>query len=222
LFIEEARKHQVLPLDDRRIERFDARVAGRPVVVSGETQLLYAGVGRLTEATVLNTKNRSHAVTAQVTVAGDAPNGVIMAQGGEFGGWSLYLLDGRPVYCHNFLGVQRFKVAVGEAVGSGTHEVRMDFAYDGGGLGKGGTVTLSIDGQPVGEGRLPMTVPMLYSLDETADIGRDTASPVSDDYTGPGSVFQGSVAWVRLDVGAAAAEQQIPAEDRLRIAFARQ
>jgi arylsulfatase len=219
-FLEEAGKFQVLPLDDRRIERFDARVAGRPVIVAGETQTLYSGVGRLTEATVLNTKNRSHAVTAQVTVAGDRASGVIMAQGGEFGGWSLYLKDGRPVYCHNFLGVQQFKVAAGEALGAGTHEVRMHFAYDGGGLGKGGTVTLSVDGRQVGEGRVGATVPMIFSLDETADIGRDTASPVSNDYTGAGSVFEGTVAWVRLDVGQAIDE--IPPEDRLRIAFARQ
>ena len=171
---------------------------------------------------MLNLKNRSHAVTAQVTVATEGAGGVIMAQGGEFGGWSLYLVDGVPTYCHNFLGVRRFKVAADEPVGAGSHEVRMDFAYDGGGLGKGGTVTLSIDGRRVGEGRVEATVPMLFSLDETADIGRDTASPVSDDYTGPGSVFEGSVAWVRLDVGDAALEQEIPAEDRLRIAFARQ
>jgi arylsulfatase A-like enzyme len=220
LFLQEAAKYQVLPLDDRRIERFDARVAGRPVVVAGDSQVLYGGVGRLTEATVLNMKNRSHAVTARIAVANDQARGVIMAQGGAFGGWSLYLRDGRPVYCHNFLGVQRFKVAAEEPVGPGSHEVRMDFAYDGGGLGKGGTVTLSIDGRAVGTGRIGATVPMLFSLDETADIGRDTASPVSDDYDGPGSEFQGSITYVRLDVGEALNE--VPAEDRLRIAFARQ
>ena len=222
LFLEEARKFQVLPLDDRRIERFDARVAGRPVIVAGETQTLYAGVGRLTESTVLNVKNRSHAVTARVTVPAAGAGGVIMAQGGEFGGWSLYLHGGRPAYCHNFLGIQRFKVVADEAVAPGTHEVRMDFAYDGGGLGKGGTVTLSFVGGMVGGGRVAATVPMLFSLDETADIGRDTASPVSDDYTARDSVFEGSVEWVRLDVGEAALDQEVPGEDRARIAFARQ
>ncbi|HEX5829012.1 MAG TPA: arylsulfatase [Candidatus Limnocylindrales bacterium] len=222
LFIEEARKFNVLPLDDRRIERFDARVAGRPVIAAGESQMLYGGVGRLTEATVLSLKNRSHAVTSRVTVSDASGTGVIMAQGGEFGGWALYLVDGRPAYCHNFLGLQRFKVAAGEAVGAGSHEVRMDFAYDGGGLGKGGTVTLSVDGRPVGEGRIGATVPMLFSLDETADIGRDTASPVSDDYTAERSAFPGTVEWVRLDIGDAAQAHEVPAEDRIRIAFARQ
>ena len=221
LFIEEARKYQVLPLDDRRVERFDARVAGRPILVRGDSQVLYSGMGRLTEATVLNVKNRSHAVTAQVVVAEGGAAGVIFAQGGEFGGWALYVSDGRPTYCHNFLGLQRFKVQ-GEAIlEPGPHEVRMELAYDGGGLGKGGTVSLYVDGRSVGEGRIAATVPFLYSLDETADIGRDTASPVSDDYTGEESVFRGRVEQVRIDVGEAA-EQQVPPEDRLRIAMARQ
>ena len=221
LFIEEARKYQVLPLDDRRVERFDARVAGRPVLVRGDSQTLFAGMGRLTEATVLNVKNRSHAVTARVTVAEGGAGGVIFAQGGEFGGWALYVTDGRPTYCHNFLGLQRFKVQGDAQLEPGPHEVRMEFAYDGGGLGKGGTVSLSVDGRSVGEGRIGATVPMLYSLDETADIGRDTASPVSDDYTGEESLFRGRVDWVRIDVGEAA-DQQVPPEDRLRIALARQ
>jgi arylsulfatase len=221
LFLEEARKYQVLPLDDRRVERFDARVAGRPVLVRGETQTLFAGMGRLTEATVLNVKNRSHAVTARVVVAEGGSGGVIMAQGGEFGGWSLYVADGRPTYCHNFLGLQRFKVQAEARLEPGPHEVRMELAYDGGGLGKGGTVSLVVDGQRVGEGRIAATVPMVYSLDETADIGRDTASPVSDDYSGEESIFRGTVEWVRIDVGEAV-EQDVPPEDRLRIAMARQ
>jgi arylsulfatase len=221
LFIEEARKYQVLPLDDRRVERFDARVAGRPVLVRGDSQVLYSGMGRLTEATVLNVKNRSHAVTAQVVVAEGGAAGVIFAQGGEFGGWALYVSDGRPTYCHNFLGLQRFKVQGEATLEPGPHEVRMELAYDGGGLGKGGTVSLYVDGRSVGEGRIAATVPFLYSLDETADIGRDTASPVSDDYTGEESVFRGRVEQVRIDVGEAA-EQQVPPEDRLRIAMARQ
>jgi arylsulfatase A-like enzyme len=221
LFIEEARRYQVLPLDDRRVERFDARVAGRPVLVRGDSQVLFAGMGRLTEATVLNVKNRSHAVTAQIVVAESGAGGVVIAQGGEFGGWSLYVKDGRPAYCHNFLGLQRFKVQGDASLAPGTHEVRMEFAYDGGGLGKGGTVSLAVDGRTVGEGRIVATVPFLYSLDETADIGRDTASPVSDDYSGEESIFRGTVEWVRIDVGEAA-EQQVPPEDRLRIALARQ
>jgi len=221
LFLEEARRYQVLPLDDRRVERFDARIAGRPVLVQGDSQVLYAGMGRLTEATVLNVKNRSHAVTARVTVAPDGAGGVIIAQGGEFGGWALYVTNGRLTYCHNFLGLQRFKVQAEARLEPGAHEVRMELAYDGGGLGKGGTVSLSVDGQAAGAGPIGATVPMVYSLDETTDIGRDTASPVSDDYTADESIFRGTVEWVRIDIGDAV-EPQLPPEDRLRIAMARQ
>jgi arylsulfatase len=177
-------------------------------------------MGRLNEATVLNVKNRSHEVTAQVTVADGGASGVIIAQGGEFGGWSLYVADGRPTYCHNFLGLQRFKVRGQARLEPGPHEVRMAFAYDGGGMGKGGTVSFFVDGQPTGQGRIDATVPLIYSLDETTDIGRDTASPVSDDYTGEESSFRGTVEWVRIDVGEAL--EPVPPEDRLRIAMARQ
>jgi arylsulfatase len=223
LFLEEAARFQVLPIDDRRVERLDPATAGRPVLVKGMSQTLFGGMGRLTEATMLNVKNRSHAVTAQVTVPDGAASGVIVAQGGAFGGWSLYTRDGRLVYCHNFLGLQRFKVAAESALPSGVHVVRMEFAYDGGGMGKGGTVTLYTDESPVGEGRVEATVPIIYSLDETADIGRDTASPVSDDYAAEDSAFRGTIAWVRIDLDAVTdGVDPVPPEDRLRVALARQ
>jgi len=226
LFLEEAGRYGVLPIDDRRVERLDPATAGRPVLVKGTSQVLFGGMGRLTEATMLNVKNRSHAVTAQLTVPEGGANGVsgvIVAQGGAFGGWSLYAKDGRLVYCHNFLGLRRFKVAAAEALPPGLHSVRMEFAYDGGGMGKGGTVTLYTDERPVGEGRVEATVPIIYSLDETADIGRDTASPVSDDYTAADSAFTGTIAWVRIDLDAiTGGVDLVPAEDRLRVALARQ
>jgi arylsulfatase len=224
LFLQEAGRYQVLPIDDRRVERLDPATAGRPVLVQGTSQLLFGGMGRLTEATMLNVKNRSHAVTAQITVPEGGASGVIIAQGGAFGGWSLYLREGRPTYCHNFLGLRRFKVEADSVLTPGAHVVRMEFAYDGGGMGKGGSVTLYADERPVGEGRVEATVPIIYSLDETADIGRDSASPVSDDYSGPGSSFQGSIDWVRIDVGEAAqeADVHITLEQRLRAAMARQ
>jgi arylsulfatase len=223
LFLEEAARFQVLPIDDRRVERLDPATAGRPVLVKGMSQTLFGGMGRLTEATMLNVKNRSHAVTAQVTVPDGGASGVIVAQGGAFGGWSLYTRDGRLVYCHNFLGSQRFKVAAESALPSGVHVVRMEFAYDGGGMGKGGTVTLYTDESPVGEGRVEATVPIIYSLDETADIGRDTASPVSDDYAAEDSAFRGTIAWVRIDLDAVTdGVDPVPPEDRLRVALARQ
>ena len=203
LFLDEAGRYGVLPIDDRRVERLDPATAGRPTLVKGDSQLLFGGMGRLTEATMLNVKNRSHAVTAEITLPEGGASGVIIAQGGAFGGWSLYASDGRLVYCHNFLGLQRFKVAADSTLApGGTHVVRMEFAYDGGGMGKGGTVTLFTDEGLVGEGRVEATVPIIYSLDETADIGRDTASPVSDDYTAADSAFSGTVAWVRIDLDA--------------------
>ena len=139
LFLEEAGRYGVLPIDDRRVERLDPATAGRPTLVKGTSQVLFGGMGRLTEATMLNVKNRSHSVTAQLTVPeGGARDvrGVIVAQGGAFGGWSLYALDGRLVYCHNFLGLRRFKVVADESLPPGTHSVRMEFAYDGGGMGR--------------------------------------------------------------------------------------
>ena len=223
LFLEEAGRYGVLPIDDRRVERLDPATAGRPVLVKGDSQLLFGGMGRLTEATMLNVKNRSHAVTAQIHVPESGAEGVIIAQGGAFGGWSLYARDGRLVYCHNFLGLRRFKVVADSALPAGDHAVRMEFTYDGGGMGKGGTVTLYTDERPVGEGRVEATVPIIYSLDETADIGRDTASPVSDDYPAADSAFTGTIAWVRIDLDAiTGGVDPVPPEDRLRVALARQ
>jgi arylsulfatase A-like enzyme len=224
LWLEEARRYNVLPLDDRRIERFNSDLAGRPVLVKGNSQLLFGGMGRLTEASILNIKNKSHAVTAEVVVPESGAEGVIIAQGGAFAGWSLYAKDGKPRYCYNLLGLQRFTIGGDAAIPTGTHQVRMEFAYDGGGLGKGGAVTLYVDGTPVSEGRVEGTVPMVFSADETADIGRDSASPVSDDYAGETSIFTGTVNWVQIDLGEDAedADHLITPEERLRVAMARQ
>ena len=147
LFLIEAARYNVLPLDDRRVERFDAEMAGRPTLVRGRTQLLYGGTQRLSENATINLKNRSHSVTAEVTVPdGAAAAGVIITQGGAFGGWALYAVDGRPRYCYNFAGLQRFYVEGERAIPPGTHQIRLEFAYDGGGLGKGGSATLYPDG----------------------------------------------------------------------------
>jgi arylsulfatase len=224
LWLEEARKYNVLPLDDRRVERFNSDIAGRPTLIHGTSQVLFGGMGRLTENVLLNIKNKSHAVTAEIVVPAGGADGVVFAQGGEFGGWSLYLKEGVPTYCYNLFGLQRFKVAAASPVAAGTHQVRMEFAYDGAGLAKGGTVTLFVDGEPAGEGRVEATQPMAFSADETADVGRDTASPVSDDYRGESSVFTGVVRWVQIDLGEDAedADHLISPEERLRVAMARQ
>jgi arylsulfatase A-like enzyme len=225
LFLIEAAKYNVLPLDDRRVERFNPDLAGRPTLVKGDTQLLFGAMGRLTENSVVNIKNKSHAVTAQLDVpAGATPNGVIVAQGGAFGGWTLYVKDGKPAYCYNLFGIEQFKTYGETALASGEHQVRMEFAYDGGGLAKGGAVTLYVDGAKVGEGRVGATQPMVFSADETTDVGSDSATPVSDDYGPRDSKFNGRIQWVQIDLGddAKDADHLISPEERYRVAMARQ
>jgi arylsulfatase A-like enzyme len=224
LFLIEAGKYNVLPLDDRRFERFNPDLAGRPQLVGGNSQLLFGGMGRLSENSVVAMKNKSHAVTAQIKVPDTGANGVIISQGGAFGGFSLYTTDGKPAYCYNLFGLQRFKVYGSDPIPAGEHQVRMEFTYDGGGLGKGGEVVLYVDGEPVGEGRVDATVPMLFSADETTDVGSDSATPVSDDYGPKDSGFTGRVGWVQLDIDAAAedVDHLISPEERLHVAMARQ
>jgi arylsulfatase A-like enzyme len=194
LFLLEASKYNVFPLDDRRVERFSPDLACRPQLIRGRSQLLFGGMGRLSENSVVVIKNKSHAVTAQLVVPDRGADGVIISQGGAFGGWTLYATDGgRPAYCYNLFGLQRFKVYGEQPIPAGEHQVRAEFAYDGGGLGKGGTVTLYVDGAKAGEGRVQATVPMAFSADETTDVGSDTAIPVSDDYGPKTSVFTGRV-----------------------------
>ncbi len=224
LFLLEAGKYNVFPLDDRRVERFNADLAGRPQLIRGNRQLLFGGMGRLSENSVVVIKNKSHAVTAQIVVPDSGAQGVIVAQGGAFGGWSLFATGGRPAYCYNLFGLQRFKVSGDKPIPPGEHQVRMEFAYDGGGLAKGGTVALYVDGEKVGQGRVDATVPMLFSADETTDVGSDSATPVSDDYGPKDSAFTGRVRWVQIDLGEDAqdADHLISPEERLRIAMARQ
>jgi arylsulfatase len=221
-FLIECVRYNVLPLDDRRVERLDAQWAGRPTLIKGSRQLLFSGMGRLSEYSVLNLKNRSHAVTAEVVLPEAEANGVIIAQGGAFGGWSLYALNGRLKYCYNLFGVKQFYTESSEALPAGQHQVRMEFAYDGGGLAKGGQVTLFVDGQKVGEGQLPATQPLIFSADETCDIGSETGSPVSPDYTAETSRFNGVINWIQLDQGADDYDHLISPEERLTVAMARQ
>ena len=224
LFLIEAVKHDVLPLDDRRVERFLPAMAGRPALIQGNSQLLFEGMGRLSENSVLVLKNMSHAVTAQVEVPEEGGEGVIIAQGGAFGGWSLYLHEGKPVYCYNLFGTQRLKVGGEAPVPAGEHQVRMEFAYDGGGLGKGGDVTLHVDGEKVAESRIEATQPVVFSADETTDVGSDAGTPVSDDYGEGDSSFNGRIRWVQIDAGEDAedADHLISPDERLRVAMARQ
>ena len=223
LFLIEATKYNVLPLDDRGIERALPEVAGRPTLVQGDRQLLFGGMGRLSESSVVSIKNKSHAVTAEIEVPDGGAQGVIVAQGGSIGGWSLYVKDGKPRYCYNLLGIQRFYVDSDKDVPAGTHQVRVEFDYDGPGLGKGGTATLYLDGDKVGEGKVAATAAMIFSADDTCDVGEENGALVADDYPVP-NTFTGEVNWVEIDVSKAAADadHQIDPDELLRVAMARQ
>jgi arylsulfatase len=202
LFILEAAKYNVFPIDDRTGERFNATIAGRPELQSGRTtQRFGAGMSLLTENTVLNVKNRSHVVSAQLTVPDGGANGVIIAQGGRFAGWALYVLNGRLAYSHNWFSSEIYTVTAPDPLPIGEVEVQYQFDFDGGHPGAGGSGTLLVNGAVVVEGRIEKTVPFVFSADETMDIGRDTASPVVDDYgEGSENVFTGKIAWVQIDI----------------------
>jgi arylsulfatase len=222
LWLIEATKYNVLPLDDRTAERFDPGMAGRPTLIRGNSQLFFAGMGRLSENSVVSIKNKSFSVTAEVDVPSGGAEGVIIAQGGRFGGWCVYVKDGKAKFVYNVLGIQEFATAADAPVPEGTHQVRVEFAYDGGGLAKGGDVTLFYDGTAVGKGRVGATQPMVFSADETTDIGYESGTTVTADYTAHGSRFTGRINWVQLDVGTDDHDHFIEPEERLRIAMARQ
>jgi len=222
LWLIEATKYNVIPLDDRTGERINPDLAGRPTLIHGTSQVLYGHMGRLSENSVVNIKNKSFSVTANITVPEDGAEGVIIAQGGRFGGWAVHVKDGHLKFTYNVLGIHEFGVTAEEPIPAGEHQVRAEFAYDGGGLAKGGTVTLYHDGAEVGEGRVEMTQPMIFSADETTDIGRETGTTVSSDYSAATSRFTGKVAWVQIDLGDDDNDHHIDDEERLRIALARQ
>jgi arylsulfatase len=224
LWLIEATRYNVLPLDDRGAERFNPDLAGRPVLIRGNTQLLFGGMGRLSENSVISIKNKSHSVTAEIDVPASGAEGVIITQGGNIGGWSLYARGGKLKYCYNLLGVKYTYVEAESALPEGQHQVRMEFAYDGGGLGKGGTVSLFVDGKKVGEGKVAATAPMIFSCDDGCDIGVDTGAPVSQDYESRGSEFSGRVRGVQIAVAEAAedADHLIQPEEAVRVAMARQ
>jgi len=224
LFDLEASKYNVFPLDDRKAERVNPDLAGRPQVVHGSTQLLFPGMRRLGENTAINIKNKSHSVSAELEIPSSGANGVIVAQGGHMGGWSLYAHEGALKYHYNFLGLLRFTVAADSKLPSGKHQVRMEFTYDGGGFGKGASVALYVNGAKVGEGRIARTHAFLFSMDETMDVGCEVGEPVSPDYGPKGNAFTGKIHWVQIDVDAAAKDDdhKIGADERFMIAMGRQ
>ena len=192
----------MLPLDDRLLERLNAALVGRPDLMGGRTSLtVYEGMVGMTENVFINVKNRSHTITAEVQIPKGGGNGVILAQAGRFGGWSLYLKDGKPRYAYNFLGLKTYKVTAPEALPAGKATLRFAFTYDGGGLGKGGTGTIFVNGKKVAEGRIDRTQGNVFSADEGADVGLDGETPVTDDYKEGDNKFTGKIKKVVIEVG---------------------
>jgi arylsulfatase len=224
LWLIEAARYKVLPIDDRVVEKLNPDTAGRPTLVKGNTQILFEGMGRLPENCVISLKNKSHSVTAQIIVPEGGAEGVIIAQGANIGGWSLYAKKGKLKYCYNVAGVHHFFVESEGPLPSGEHQVRMEFAYAGGGLGKGGKVTLFVDGKKTGEGNIPMTHAMIFSADDGCDVGEDSGAPVSPDYGPKGNAFNGKVKGVQLAIieSAENSDHMVNPEDAIRIAMARQ
>jgi arylsulfatase A-like enzyme len=202
LFMTEAVKYHVLPLDDRSIERLDPAVAGRPDLMGARSSLsLYTGMTGMMENTFINVKNRSSSIAAEIEIPQGGASGVILAQGGRFGGWSLYLTEGKPSYTYNWIGLARYTVAAQDPVPAGKATITVDFAYDGGGRGKGGSVTLSVNGRKVAEGRVDRTNAFLFSTDEGADVGMDEDTPVAEVYqAGAKSRFTGTINKVTIEV----------------------
>ncbi len=222
LWLIEAVKYNVLPIDDRRFERLNPTIAGRPQLVTGTKQVLFPGMKRLSEHSVIDIKNRSFSVTAALeTPKNDPTDGVVIAQGGRFGGWALYVRENCVKFVYNLLGMSEFVIGATEDLPSGTHQIRARFDYDGGGLAKGGDVTLYIDGRSVGTGRVDGTQPMVFSADETTDIGDDFGMPVSDDYAGR-SKFNGRIDVVQIDVGDDDHSHLIDPAEVARVATSRQ
>ncbi len=202
IFMEEAEKYHVLPIDDRVFERFIAANVGRPDLMAGRTSLVLAeGMTGMTENVFLDVKSKSKTITAEVEVPAAGANGAILVQGGRFGGWALYVKDGVPAYDYNFLGLQRTTIAGTSPLAPGKATIRFEFAYDGGGPGKGGTGTLYVNDQKVAEGRIERTQPMFFSGDDTADVGIDLGTPVVETIGSEArSRFTGNIPKVTIEV----------------------
>ena len=211
LFWIEAAKYNVIPLDNGRAERMD--VSARPSLTRGRSVFTYyPGQTRIPEGAAPDTKNKSFKIATDVVIPPDGAEGVIATHGGRFNGWGLYLSGGRPTFHYNLAGVHRFTIAAKEQLSPGEHVIMADFAYDGGGIGKGATVTITVDDQPVAQGRVERSTPVRMSIDETLDIGEDTGTPVSEDYQVPFK-FTGLLKRVLIRIG----ENQLTTEDEEQI-----
>ena len=207
LFLEEAAKYHVLPMDDRVFERLNAAAVGRPDLMGGRTSMTLAeGMTGMMESVFINVKNKSKTITAEIEIPQGGGNGTILAQGGRFGGWSLYVKDGVPAYHYNFLGLRQTSISAAKPLAPGKATIRFDFANDGGGPGKGGIGTLFVNGEKVAEGRIENTQAGIFSADETADVGIDLGTPVVEAIGSEHeSKFTGHISKVTVEVRAPAA-----------------
>ncbi|WP_064058897.1 arylsulfatase [Prescottella equi] len=221
LFLIEATRYNVLPLDDRTFERVLPGLSGKPRLVPGNRQVLLPGMQALLEMHIVNCRNRSWSLTAQVDVPDGGARGVILNLGGHAGGWSFYFRDGRPTFCYNLFGIERSYIRAPDTVGVGLHQVRSEFAYDGGGLGKGGTVTLFVDGTAVAEGRVERTEPIGFGY-EFSDVGRDSLSTVTPEYPTGDNAFTGRIDWVQIEAGEDGHDHLVDPADVVRVAMYRQ
>ncbi len=200
LFLKEAVKYNVLPLDDRSIERLNASLVGRPDLMAGRTSLtLHDGMTGMSENVFINLKNKSFSITASIQIPSGGADGVLLAQAGRFGGWSLYLKDGKPSYTYNWLGQAEYTISASKPVPPGAATISFNFAYDGGGAGKGGIGTITVGGEQVAQGRIDQTQPFIFSADEGADVGCDLGTAVSKSYQVP-CKFNGKIISVKVDI----------------------
>jgi arylsulfatase len=201
-FLQQAEMYHVLPMDDRVFERLDAAAVGRPDLMGGRTSMTLAdGMTGMMEGVFVNVKNRSKTITAELEVPQGVANGTIIAQGGRFGGWSLYVKDGVPAYHYNYLGLRQNSIVASGPLSPGRATVKFTFAYDGGGPGKGGVGTLFVNGAKVGEGRIEQTQAGMFSADETADVGIDLGTPVVESIGSEArSRFTGRIPQVTVEV----------------------
>jgi arylsulfatase len=184
LFLLEASKYDVFPLDNSVIQR---ALEPRPSATAGRTLFTYSGpISGVDPSNAANILNRSYTITAEVAIPEAGGDGMIVTEGGDFGGYGLYLLKGKPVFLYNLLGLERFRWQGNEVLTPGKHTIVFDFKSDEPGFGKGGTGVLQVDGKEIAKQKIPHTIPFVMTLGETFDVGSDTRSPVDDnDYHVP-------------------------------------
>ena len=201
VFETEALRNHVYPIDDRRSERFNPAIAGRPDLLNGrKTLTVYPGMTGMLENAFINVKGVRHTIAAEVELKDDKTQGVILAQAGSFGGWALYMKDGKAHHEYNFFGLERTKIASETALAPGKHVISYEFIPDEKKPGTGGKSILSVDGEKVAEGQIPKTQPFVFSADEGADVGLDGETNVSNDYQpGPPSAFTGEIIRVTVE-----------------------